>query len=101
MARNNRKIKQSQVILLIKTYEPNTPVIITWRDAVDYSDEVTLKTLEVKEIFYDTIGFFLKVIDDYVIIAYNKADDKTYRGTGMIPCSLITDIRRLSDGYGE
>ena len=94
-------MKQSQLILLIKTYEPNTPVIITWRDAVDYSDEVTLKTLEVKEIFYDTIGFFLKVIDDYVIIAYNKADDKTYKGTGMIPCSLITDIRRLSDGYGE
>tara|TARA_R110000803_G_scaffold195782_2_gene259060 strand:+ start:351 stop:635 length:285 start_codon:yes stop_codon:yes gene_type:complete len=94
-------MKQSQLILLIKTYEPNTPVIITWRDAVDYSDEVTLKTLEVKEILYDTIGFFLKVIDDYVIIAYNKADDKTYRGTGMIPCSLITDIRRLSDGYGE
>ena len=94
-------MKQSQLILLIKTYEPNTPVIITWRDAVDYSDAVTLKTLEVKEIFYDTIGFFLKVIDDYVIIAYNKADDKTYRGTGMIPCSLITDIRRLSDGYSE
>jgi|TARA_R100001244_G_C5062034_1_gene109089 hypothetical protein len=94
-------MKQSQLILLIKTYEPNTPVIITWRDAVDYSDEVTLKTLEVKEILYDTIGFFLKVIDDYVIIAYNKADDKTYKGTGMIPCSLITDIRRLSDGYGE
>jgi hypothetical protein len=94
-------MKQSQLILLIKTYEPNTPVIITWRDAVDYSDEVTLSTLEVKEIFYDTIGFFLKVIDDYVIIAYNKADDKTYKGTGMIPCSLITDIRRLSDGYGE
>ena len=94
-------MKQSQLVLLIKTYEPNTPVIITWRDAVDYSDEVTLKTLEVKEIFYDTIGFFLKVIDDYVIIAYNKADDKTYKGTGMIPCSLITDIRRLSDGYDE
>jgi hypothetical protein len=94
-------MKQSQLTLLIKTYEPNTPVIITWRDAVDYSDEVTLSTLEVKEIFYDTIGFFLKVMDDYVIIAYNKADDKTYRGTGMIPCSLITDIRRLSDGYGE
>tara|TARA_R100001377_G_C3154947_1_gene97653 strand:+ start:374 stop:658 length:285 start_codon:yes stop_codon:yes gene_type:complete len=94
-------MKQSQLILLIKTYEPNTPVIITWRDAVDYSDEVTLSTLEVKEIFYETIGFFLKVIDDYVIIAYNKADDKTYKGTGMIPCSLITDIRRLSDGYGE
>lgn len=94
-------MKQSQLILLIKTYEPNTPIIITWRDAVDYSDEVTLSTLEVKEIFYDTIGFFLKVIDDYVIIAYNKADDKTYRGTGMIPCSLITDIRRLSDGYSE
>ena len=94
-------MKQSQLILLIKTYEPNTPVIITWRDAVDYSDEVTLSTLEVKEIFYDTIGFFLKVIDDYVIIAYNKADDKTYKGTGIIPCSLITDIRRLSDGYGE
>jgi len=94
-------MKQSQLILLIKTYEPNTPVIITWRDAVDYSDEVTLNTLEVKEIFYETIGFFLKVIDDYVIIAYNKADDKTYKGTGIIPCSLITDIRRLSDGYGE
>lgn len=94
-------MKQSQLTLLIKTYEPNTPVIITWRDAVDYSDEVTLNTLEVKEIFYDTIGFFLKVIDDYVIIAYNKADDKTYKGTGMIPCSLITDIRRLSDGYDE
>ena len=94
-------MKQSQLVLLIKTYEPNTPVIITWRDAVDYSDEVTLSTLEVKEIFYDTIGFFLKVIDDYVIIAYNKADDKTYKGTGMIPCSLITDIRRLSDGYDE
>jgi len=94
-------MKQSQLILLIKTYEPNTPVIITWRDAVDYSDEVTLSTLEVKEIFYDTIGFFLKVMDDYVIIAYNKADDKTYKGTGMIPCSLITDIRRLSDGYDE
>jgi len=94
-------MKQSQLTLLIKTYEANTPVIITWRDAVDYSDEVTLSTLEVKEIFYDTIGFFLKVMDDYVIIAYNKADDKTYKGTGMIPCSLITDIRRLSDGYDE
>lgn len=94
-------MKQSQLTLLIKTYEPNTPVIITWKDAVDYSDEVTLSTLEVKEIFYDTIGFFLKVIDDYVIIAYNKADDKTYKGTGIIPCSLITDIRRLSDGYDE
>ena len=94
-------MKPTQLTLLIKTYQPNTPVIITWRDAVDYSDEVTLSTLEVKEIFYDTIGFFLKVIDDYVIIAYNKADDKTYKGTGIIPCSLITDIRRLSDGYDE
>jgi hypothetical protein len=37
-------MKQSQLTLLIKTYEPNTPVIITWRDAVDYSDEVTLIT---------------------------------------------------------
>jgi hypothetical protein len=95
------KMKQSQLILLIKKYEPDTPIIITWRDAVDYPDEVTINKLEIKEVFYDTIGFFLKIMDDYVVLAYNKENDKeTYKGVGMIPCSLITDIRRLTDGYG-
>tara|TARA_R110000787_G_scaffold225839_1_gene333647 strand:+ start:194 stop:487 length:294 start_codon:yes stop_codon:yes gene_type:complete len=95
--------QKTQLLLLIKTFEPDTPVIVTWRDAVDSSDEVTLNTLVVKEVLYDTIGFFLKVMDDYVILAYNKEndDDETYKGVGMIPCSLITDIRRLSDGYDE
>jgi hypothetical protein len=95
-------MKQSQLILLIKTYKADTPVIVTWKDAVDLSDEVTLNKIVVKEVLYDTIGFFLKVMDDYVILAYNKEnDDETYKGVGMIPCSLITDIRRLSDGYDE
>ena len=40
--------------------------------------------------------------DDYVILAYNKEDDnKTYKGTAMILCTLTTDIRRLTDGYDE
>ena len=94
-------MKQTQLILLIKTYEKDTPVIITWKDAVDYGDEVTYDKLEIKEVLYDTIGFFLKIKDDYVVLAYNKENDKeTYKGTAMIPCSLITDIRRLTDGYG-
>ena len=95
-------MKQTQLILLIKKYEPDTPVIVTWKDAVDYPDEVTINKLVVKEVLYDTIGFFLKVMDDYVILAYNKENDKeTYKGVGMIPCSLITDVRRLTDGYGN
>lgn len=95
-------MNNSQLILLIKKYKVNTPVIVTWRDAVDNGDEFTLKDLELKEVMYDTIGFILGVKDDYVILAYNKEnDDKTYKGLGYIPCSLVTDIRRLSDGYDE
>jgi len=95
-------VKQTQLILLIKKYKPDTPVIVTWKDAVDTYDEVTLNKLILKEVLYDTIGFFLTVKDDYVVLAYNKENDKeTYKGTAMIPCSLITDIRRLTDGYGN
>jgi len=98
-------VKQTQLILLIKKYETDTPVIVTWKDAVDTYDEVTLNKLiktDIKEVLYDTIGFFLTVKDDYVFLAYNKENDKeTYKGTAMIPCSLITDIRRLTDGYGN
>mgnify|MGYP005819376759 CR=1 FL=1 len=95
-------MKQTQLILLIKKYKPDTPVIVTWKDAVDTYDEVTLNKLILKEVLYDTIGFFLTVKDDYVVLAYNKENDKeTYKGTAMIPCSLITDIRRLTDGYGN
>ena len=95
-------MKQTQLILLIKKYEKDTPVIITWKDAVDTYDEVTLNKLILKEVLYDTIGFFLTVKDDYVVLAYNKENDKeTYKGTAMIPCSLVTDIRRLTDGYDE
>ena len=95
-------MKQTQLILLIKKYKPDTPVIVTWKDAVDTYDEVTLNKLILKEVLYDTIGFFLTVKDDYVVLAYNKENDKeTYKGTAMIPCSLITDIRRLTDGYDE
>jgi len=95
-------MNNSQLILLIKKYELDTPVIVTWRDAVDTHDEVTMNKLILKEVFYDTIGFFLTIKDNYVILAYNKENDKeTYKGTAMIPCSLITDIRRLTDGYDE
>ena len=95
-------MKQTQLILLIKKYKPDTPVIVTWKDAVDTYDEVTLNKLILKEVLYDTIGFFLTVKDDYVVLAYNKENDKeTYKGTAMIPCSLVTDIRRLTDGYAE
>ena len=95
-------IKQTQLLLLIKKVEKDTPVIITWKDAVDTYDEVTLNKLILKEVLYDTIGFFLTVKDNYVVLAYNKENDKeTYKGTAMIPCSLITDIRRLTDGYDE
>ena len=95
-------MKQTQLILLIKKYKPDTPVIVTWKDAVDTYDEVTLNKLILKEVLYDTIGFFLTVKDDYVVLAYNKENDnKTYKGTAMIPCSLVTDIRRLTDGYDE
>ena len=97
-----KQIKLTQLLLLIKKVEKDTPIIITWKDAVDYSDEVTIDTLEIKEVYYDTIGFFLSFKDEYVILAYNKENDnKTYKGTAMIPCSLITDIRRLTDGYDE
>jgi hypothetical protein len=95
-------MKQTQLILLIKKYKADTPVIVTWKDAVDTYDEVTLNKLILKEVLYDTIGFFLTVKDDYVVLAYNKENDKeTYKGTAMIPCSLVTDIRRLTDGYDE
>ena len=95
-------MKQTQLILLIKKYKPDTPVIVTWKDAVDTYDEVTLNKLILKEVLYDTIGFFLTVKDDYVVLAYNKENDKeTYKGTATIPCSLVTDIRRLTDGYDE
>jgi len=97
-----KQMKLTQLLLLIKKVEKDTPVIITWKDAVDTYDEVTITTLELKEVYYDTIGFFLSFKDDYVILAYNKENDnKTYKGTAMIPCSLITDIRRLTDGYDE
>ena len=97
-----KQMKLTPLLLLIKQVEKATPVIITWKDAVDHSDEVTMDTLQVKEVHYDTIGFFLSYKDIYVILAYNKEDDnKTYKGTAMIPCSLITDIRRLTDGYDE
>ena len=95
-------MKQTQLILLIKKYEKDTPVIITWKDAVDNFDEVTYNNYEIKEVLYDTIGFFLKIKDNYIVLAYNKENDKeTYKGTAMIPCSLVTDIRRLTDGYGD
>ena len=97
-----KQMKLTQLLLLIKKVEKDTPVIITWKDAADYSDEVTIDTLEIKEVYYDTIGFFLSFKDEYVILAYNKENDnKTYKGTAMIPCTLITDIRRLTDGYNE
>ena len=44
-------MKQTQLILLIKKYKKDTPVIITWKDAVDTYDEVTITTLELKEVF--------------------------------------------------
>lgn len=95
-------MNNSQLILLIKRYKTNTPVIVTWRDAVDNNEEFTLRDLELKEVLYDTIGFLIGVKDDYVVLAYNKEnDDKTYRGLGYIPCALVTDIRRLSDGYDD
>ena len=93
-------MKQTQLVLLIKKYKTDTPVIVTWKDAVDTYDEVTLNKLILKEVLYDTIGFFLTVKDDYVVLAYNMENDiETYKGTAMIPCSLVTDIRRLTDGY--
>ena len=79
-----KQIKLTQLLLLIKKVDKDTPVIITWKDAVDYPDEVTVDTLEIKEVYYDTIGFFLSYKDDYVILAYNKEDDnKTYKGTAI------------------
>ena len=100
MVRDDNKMKQTELILLIKKYKPDTPVIVTWKDAVDTYDEVTLNKLILKEVIYDTIGFFLTVKDNYIVLAYNKENDKeTYKGTAMIPCSLVTDIRRLTDGY--
>ena len=56
-------MKLTQLLLLIKKVEKDTPVIITWKDAVDYSDEVTIDTLKIKEVYYDTIGFFLSFKD--------------------------------------
>ena len=35
-------MKQTQLILLIKKYKPDTPVIVTWKDAVDTYDEVNV-----------------------------------------------------------
>jgi len=94
------KMNNSQLIQLIRKYKVDTPCIVTWRDAVDNGDEFTIKDLELKEVLYDTIGFLIGIKDDYVVVAYNKENDnKTYRGIGYIPCTLVTDIRRLSDGY--
>mgnify|MGYP003153410861 FL=1 len=95
-------MKQTQLILLIKKYKKDTPVIITWKDAVDSYEEITCDKFEIKEVLYDTIGFFLMIKDDYIVLAYNKENDnKTYKGTAMIPCSLVTDIRKLTDGYTD
>ena len=33
-----KQMKLTQLLLLIKKVEKDTPVIITWKDAVDYPD---------------------------------------------------------------
>ena len=89
------------LIRLLKKYPRDVPIIITWRDAFDDSDDITyssLKSTKIKELVYDTIGFNFGVKDGYAILAYNKENDGTsYKGVGYIPISLIINVRRLSD----
>ena len=87
---NGKTLLERQIIALQKN-DINDIIVVTGPNSDKF---------EIKEVLYDTIGFFLKIKDDYVVLAYNKENDKeTYKGTAMIPCSLVTDIRRLTDGY--
>ena len=89
------------LIRLLKKCPRDVPIIITWRDASDDSDDITyssFKSTKIKEIIYDTIGFNLGVKDGYAVLAYNKEEDgKSYKGVGYIPISLIINVRRLAD----
>jgi len=89
------------LIRLLKKCPRDVPIIITWRDASDDSDDITyssFKSTKIKELIYDTIGFNLGVKDDYAVVAYNKENDgKSYKGVGYIPISLIINVRRLAD----
>ena len=89
------------LIRLLKKYPRDVPIIITWRDAFDGSDDITyesFKSTKIKEVIYDTVGFNIGVKDNYAVVAYNKENDgKSYKGVGHIPISLIINIRRFSD----
>ena len=89
------------IIKSLKKYPRDIPIIITWRDAFDGSDDITyesFKSTKIKEVIYDTVGFNIGVKDDYAVVAYNKENDgKSYKGVGHIPISLIINVRRFSD----
>ena len=89
------------LIRLLKKYPRDVPIIITWRDAFDGSDDITyesFKSTKIKEVIYDTVGFNIGVKDNYAVVAYNKENDgKSYKGVGHIPVSLIINVRRFSD----
>ena len=89
------------LIRLLKKYPRDVPIIITWRDAFDGSDDITydsFKSTKIKELIYDTVGFNIGVKDNYAVVAYNKENDgKSYKGVGHIPVSLIINVRRFSD----
>ncbi len=91
-----------QLIRDLKKCKPDTPCIITWKDALDSPNETTISTLSIEEITYDTIGFLLGVTKDYIVLAYNReGDGKTYKGLGYIPSSLVIDIKIIQGETNE
>ena len=91
-----------QIIELIKSFPFDVPLVVTWRDAVDCSEEISRETLgDLKEVIYETIGYYIDFKDDYIVLGYNKEQKThTYKGYGYIPSSLIITVDRFSNKRG-
>jgi len=91
MDRINRKV--------IAACKKGVPIIVTWEDAVDDScKEVKDFKITYTEVRWHTIGYYLGILNDTLFLGYNQEEnDCNYTGVGQIPCSLIKDIRRLSN----
>ena len=88
----------------LKKIKSNTPLIVTWMDASD-SYGVGVKVAELSKwaeengpTRYDTIGFFMGIINERCFLGFNKDSSSKaglYRGVAEIPLPMIEHIYAL------
>ena len=88
----------------LKKIKSNTPLIVTWMDAAD-SYGVGVKVAELSKwaeengpTRYDTLGFFMGVVNERCFLGFNKDSSSKsglYRGVAEIPLPMIEHIYAL------